>query len=440
MPAVKLQIPLLFDISAGGIVFGETISDRDLFDAHFNFSVAGDSATALKNEFNKLLYSDAPSTDTSGVLFYSSEDNLSTSLGQQLGESILGEAAKLTQPSAAAAAANNDAAHDGKYMLPGIPLPNYGLAAATAVRTTTINGQEYYKDGLTDAGGTNFARILIRVMATHLMGHPFAQSFLSNEQAIIADISTNGVAAVKSQIESRLLVNDGALNSSTLVNEAAMAKANLMSGTLNDKTNSIYYAEKADGIRNQILQSIYEGLLGTDPARFDLSNNTAVDVSSNDVSGGTDFDEGNLDSSGCRPRHLPFEAGDTISFYFRPHVALSIDTDISGVGASYGNNDISGVGQGSSGVANTAIGDMFFQPRHRWISHGAANRVFHSTGKTNALAYADAGANAYDTYQDDTGEANRPGVTMMGTDLVSSVGAASACEFDGHVWKVTLTL
>ena len=42
---VDLQIPLLFDISAGGIVFGETVTETDLFDAHLNFEVTGNSGT-----------------------------------------------------------------------------------------------------------------------------------------------------------------------------------------------------------------------------------------------------------------------------------------------------------------------------------------------------------------------------------------------------------
>ena len=79
---VDLQIPLLFDISAGGIVFGETVTDTDLFDAHLNFEVTGNSGTALVDEFKKIMYADPSENDVSGVLFYSTTDNLSTSMGR----------------------------------------------------------------------------------------------------------------------------------------------------------------------------------------------------------------------------------------------------------------------------------------------------------------------------------------------------------------------
>jgi len=442
MTTVNLQIPLLFDISAGGIVFGETITDRDLFDAHLNFNLAGSSATALKTEFEKLLYADTTETDVSGVLFYSTSNNLSTTLGQQLGESILGRASKLTQPSKSVTDASNNAAHGGKYMHPGIPLPNYGVITEAKL-TAAVSTQGYYTAGIADAGGSNFSRLLIRLMATHLMGHPFAQSFLANEDAIITDISTNGTLAVKEQVKSKLLVNDADMNPTNTTPDDEINQASVTSGTV-DTTDAIYYALKTEGIRNQILQSIYEGLLGTAPERFDLSGTGMYDASSNDISGGTDFEEANSDSSGCRPKNIPFRTGDTLSFYFRPHVKLEIDTNVGGTGASYGNDDLSGVGQGSSGTSNTSITSMFFQPRHRWISHALSTSVVHSDLSTNTLAYTSVVGNlltnAYDTYQDESGDANRPGVTMMGTDFVASAGGLSACEFDAHVWKITLTL
>ena len=438
MPAVNLQIPLLFDISAGGIVYGETIEDRDLFDAHLNFNLAGASASDLKTEFEKLLYADTTETDTSGVLFFSTSDNLSSTLGQQIGESILGRASKLTQPSAAIADASNNAAHGGKYMYPGIPLPNYGIISETTL-TAAVSNQGYYTAGISDAGGSNFSRLLIRLMATHLMGHPFAQSFLANEDAIITDISDNGTLAVKEQVKSKLLVNDATMNPTNTTAADEINQAVVTNGEAIDAPGAIYYALKADGIRNKILQSIYEGLLGSDPARFDLSGSGMYDASSNDISGGTDFEEANSDSSGCRPRNIPFRTGDTLSFYFRPHVKLEIDASVGGTGASYGNDDLSGVGQGSSGTSNTSITSMFFQPRHRWISHATSGGVVASSTGTNKLAYADTLTNAYDTYVD-AENSTIPGITMMGTDFVAGEKGLSSCEFDAHVWKITLTL
>lgn len=447
MPAVNLQIPLLFDISAGGIVFGETTSDTDLFDAHLNFQVAGTSGTALVNEFKKIMYADASENDVSGALFFSTTAGLSSTMGEQLSFAILGSTATLIQPSAtgtADASGNTGDSHGARYMTPGIPLPNYTCTTADdrgkahAERpSTNETKQKYYTDALVDAGGTSFGRVLVRLMATHLMGHPFAQAFIANEDSIITDISNSDITT---QLESRLLKNDVAMN-------AAGVGKNVKEATLVDGR---YKADKADGIRNQILQSIYEALLGTAPERFDLSGNDRnFDVSGSDISGGTDFDGGNLDSTECRPRALPFESGDSISFYFRPRVRLNIDTGVGGAGAEYGNADLSGVGQGGSGTSNAAIRDIFFNPRHRWVAHAASTHVKHSTQTSPAGAFNDTDGYAFDTYNDDTATMNA--LTMTGTDLVIGAthgsetigthgGVATGTMFDGHVWKIKVLM
>ena len=443
MPAVNLQIPLLFDISAGGIVFGETTSDTDLFDAHLNFQVAGTSGTALVNEFKKIMYADASENDISGALFFSTTAGLSTTMGAELSAAILGSAATLIQPSATSsddASGNAGASHGARYMTPGIPLPNFTCTTADdrgkahgQRPSANETGQKWYTDALVDAGGTSFGRVLVRLMATHLMGHPFAQAFIANEDAIITDISNSDITT---QLESRLLKNDAAMFADGGTNNVTAATAD----------GSRYKADKADGIRNQILQSIYEALLGTAPERFDLSgNDSGYDVSGADVSGGTDFDGGNLDSTECRPRAMPFQSGDSISFYFRPRVRLNIDTAVGGAGAEYGNQDLSGVGQGGSGTSNAAIRDIFFNPRHRWVAHHSSTHVKHSTETSPEDTYNSTNGYAYDTYDDDTATMNA--LTMTGTDLVigathgsETIGSGDGTMFDGHVWKIKVLM
>ena len=439
---VNLQIPLLFDISAGGIVFGETAVDMDVFDTHLNFEVTGASGDGLVTEFKRIMYADASENDISGVLFYSTPGtSLSNSLGAQISYAILGDTATLIQPSATGvsdASGNAGNSHGARYMTPGIPLPNY--SKTTSDRNSAganDTSQQYYTAALVDAGGSSFGRILIRLMATHLMGHPFAQAFIKNESEIIADISNSDVTT---QLESRLLKNKSTMYEAGLSNPIATANG---SGTR-------YTALKSAGIRNQILQSLYEGLLGTAPERFDLSgNDVGLDVSGVDISGGTDADYGNLDPSSCRPRVLPFEAGDTISFFFRPRVSINVDTSVGGSGNEYGNDDLSGVGQGGASQSNAAIRDIFFNPRHRWIAHepSIANRPKHDAATTNADALA--AGNHIDTYADpDQSSVNC--VTMMGTDLVIGadvgdheiIGGAygNGTMFDGHVWKIKVTM
>ena len=60
---VNLNIPLLFDISAGGIIFGQATSTVDVFDSHLKFQLYGDSSAGLIDEFKKILYGDAAEND-----------------------------------------------------------------------------------------------------------------------------------------------------------------------------------------------------------------------------------------------------------------------------------------------------------------------------------------------------------------------------------------
>lgn len=443
MTTVDLQIPLLFDISAGAIVFGETTDDVDLFDAHLNFTVTGTSGDNLVTQFKNIMYADASENDVSGVLFYAKTATLSDDLGGAIETACLGSNATLIQPAAAddAGAIGTKAAgdaHGKRYMAPGIPLPDYSKTDPAAGPLAASNdNQAYYTAGLVDATGTSFGRILIRLMATHLMGHPFAQSFIANEEQIINDISNTSLG---SQLQARLLKND-----------ADMFAAGSPGGTDNSMAQatadgSVYIADKSAGIRNQILQSIYEALLGNDPARFDLSANDATgvagDVSGSILGGGTDNDGGSgiVDPSQCRPRILPFKAGDSISFYFRPRVGLSMDTDVSGGGAVFGNADLSGVGLGGSASSAVTIENIFFNPRHRWISHKSG-----STPKNVGTAPPASTANHTDTYDDSANDGSAVALAMTGTDLVNGMEMADTGEtigtmFDGHIWKIKVVM
>ena len=413
MPAVNLQIPLLFDISAGGIVFGEQAATLDVFDSHLAFDL-GATSVDLSGEFQSIMYADASENDTGGVLFYSSKANLSTSLGNAIEAAILGPDSKLKMKTTATYTHNDSAEATGRYMLPGIPLPDYtkidysgGVIDATGHDANPA--QTYYTGSLTDATGTNFGRTLIRLMATHLMGHPFAQSFIANEEAIINDISNTDLTA---DLNTKLLSGNkiSGDDSSATITTCAIGATAL----------------KDVGINNGMLQALYEGLLGSDPARFDLSGNTT----------GTDVSGADLDSTLCRPLVLPFESGDSISFYFRPHVHLTVDTSTAAAG-TFTNDDLSGVGLGASYSTVKAANELFFQPRHRWISYQSGGVPQQKQGGTANVAPTTNADSHIDTYTDDN--AGRA-LAMTGTDMVSGSDSVSACEFDAHVWKITLNL
>ena len=77
--SVSLQIPILFDVSAAGVVFGEDVSGVDIFDAHLKFELDNDTAaTVLANKFKDILFADASENDVSGVLFYYNVDRDTT--------------------------------------------------------------------------------------------------------------------------------------------------------------------------------------------------------------------------------------------------------------------------------------------------------------------------------------------------------------------------
>jgi hypothetical protein len=409
MSFVNLQIPLLFDISAGGIVYGEKEASVDVFDSHLAFTMSVNSEYNLVDAFSSIMYADASENDLSGVLFYSTDAALSTTMGDTIQGAILGQTSKLVMRTATTYDANDNTDISAAYMSPGIPLPNYSIENYVSSGQSSLGRMQtdYYTQSLTDSGGTNFGRVLIRLMATHLMGHPFAQSFIANEADIIADISNTDLS---STLDANLLTG-------------YKISGNGLSGEIVQCVDGAT-ALKDVGINNGLLQAMYETLLGTVPERFDLSGNVT----------GTDVSGADLDPTHCRPIKLPFLAGDTISFYFRPHVRLSVNADVAAAGV-YGNDDLSGVGLGGDSTTAITAKELFFQPRHRWISYQADGSPKDS-GDATAPTFAD---DHIDTYNNPSGT-GATGLAMTGTNLIENVGGIGACEFDAHVWKITLDM
>lgn len=423
MSGVSLQIPVLFDVSAGAVVFGQDTSGIDIFDAHLKFDVANvDSGVggALKTQFKNIMYADAPEvfTDGSGVLFYSatSGGSAGTELATAIRNAILGQNSKLTQPSTATGDADNN---NARYKNPGIPLPNYDISRNSLMGSSDKSSeqygyasitQNYYTEKIADTGGTNFGRILIRLMATHLMGHPFAQDFIANEAEIIADISD---CDITSQVEKKLLKHEDSFFSGNI--DISGTTVTMKGNEANiESANEGVPIEKSKGICNTILLNLYESLLGSAPGRFDGSA-LQTDASGSDS-----------DHLKCVPRKLPFEDDDTISFYFRPIVHIEVSSS-GGTGLSFGNDDISGVGSDSStGFGATTLTNLFFNPRHRWIGHDFIGNIKNASGEESAAGKGD------DEYTEGQ-------LSMRGTNLHHGMTKASgAVLFDGHVWKIKM--
>jgi hypothetical protein len=457
---VNLNIPLLFDISAGGVVFAQATSAFDVFDSHLKFQLYGDSSAGLIDEFKKILYGDAAENDANGVLFYTSDNtDIATTLANIISSKILGENSKLIQPTAQTTDSSGNVVDNFtvKYKPPGIPLPNYSanfdaLGRSDGPNPTNntgydVTGQDYYTSRITDGTGTSFGRTLIRLMSLHLMGHPFAQAFLANESEIITDISN---ANTGEQLKERLLKNDPLLYSAHGSGDAGKVDISSVNIVFQNASNSEYDVFeptlKTKGIRNSLLQSLYAGLLASDTSRFDLSmNDVNLGLSNYDLSGANDFDSGDFDSSYNVPRRLPFRAGDTLSFYFRPRIKLNTDPYISDYTdlIKYANQDLSGVGQGNHYLSTASkIQDMFYQPRHRWVAHQSATKIYHSSATAENLV----AGNGYDTYAGAVGD-TVPNILMTGTDLHramivdgGTLGTGDSTMFDGHVWRIKIQL
>ena len=455
--SVSLQLPILFDISAAGVVFGEDVSGVDIFDAHLKFTLdtegANNPASEIKTVFEDILYADASENDVSGVLFYYNSTDASPDAGdiakviqaailngklkQAASTGVYGTGNELT---GSAGTANSDGTADGtgyvgsdwsaRYQAPGIPLPMYGVTTASSnLGPSTSPAQGYYTDSLCDAGGTNFGRVLIRLMATSLMGHPFAQGFIKNESKIMEDISN---CDISTQLGDNLFKgfytgDDDEEDFPKNRNISGVTGAALGDG-VNSSTNTT--STKSKGIHNGILQQMYEQLLGSAPERFDISANSTSQHAGSDASG-NDADAGTV-----YPNRLPIKEDDTISFYFRPRVQISMDSDASSgvstvtVDDTEGTHDAGVENEGdvasSYAAAATSLSTIFFQPRHRWISHPAGTEI-------SATGVIDGVAHTTHKHCDAQGK-----LVMEGTNLITDDN--TKLVFDAHVWRILVKI
>ena len=120
-----------------------------------------------------------------------------------------------------------------------------------------------------------------------------------------------------------------------------------------------------------------------------------------------------------------------MSFYFRPRVALTMDSSsavtpevVDGTDNTNVNNE-EDVASSYSAQA-TSLSTIFFNPRHRWISHGFAFQD--SAGKKPGEEGASFTGNHL-THSDADGN-----VIMTGTNLRHN--DTSRIFFDAHVWRI----
>jgi hypothetical protein len=140
-----------------------------------------------------------------------------------------------------------------------------------------------------DPGEASIGRMFVRYISDALMGHPFAQAFIANESEIISTV----------------------INSNLHLQLSLSLKDNLTTNSYNT---------------NEICKSVIIQFVDDSPDRF---FNEAEDTEYN----------------------FPFCEGDYISLYVRMNCEINLH-EIGGQSCTFGNNDLSGVGQGASASVN----------------------------------------------------------------------------------------
>ena len=141
----------------------------------------------------------------------------------------------------------------------------------THSKVSTKNG--LYASPITSTSGNSLGNILVRYIATHLMGHPLAQAFITNDESIENDV--NGTGQNQSKIAETLI---------TQFNDNLVADATTPS-------------------KNRIIQSLFEQMIAGDINRFMVG-----------------------DDSGKKP--IPFQTGDNLVFYISTKAKLAIDSNV----------------------------------------------------------------------------------------------------------------
>ena len=380
-----IQIPMIFDVSANGIVYGEDISG-DAITNFFRFSLTPSKAqsdnfiAAMKN----ILYSDPSdnaANDASGVFFYRS-GNAWNAIGESIRSFFLDSVGiKHDGGSASEWYGGVDT-----YDTPGGTLTKrYGIPYGIKQTSNDASNSSscWYSDKFIDGDGTQFHKILVRIASTHLMGHPFSQGFIQ-ENTIANDLA-------RSDLSGQIRTHFGLNNLSDVSNGAVVSDAS--------------------GKQIAALQTIYEQLL-----RHNLSDMSGVDQSSNP-----------LDSSGIDPSYgvacpLVFSYGNTVTFYVRPRLYLDIDQ--------------SGGIQNMSEAVGNALGISGSQ--FSGDTSGTKLQMFNQIFSTNNNATSPEG---YKWLAGRGGETLNQWNTNLAFDgPVADQSGGAIAMFDAHVWRINVTL
>lgn len=358
------EIPVIFDVSGNLTLFGE-LPAEELVDHHLVWRCSATDVSASRLE-NLFLIGDISGGDK---LFWARADNAGSETNQEYYVSNFSEFISRTLLT------DNNLIFDATDVSKNVP-----IGPAVAGQDPSQNLYEYSLTGLT---GASYAECMIRVLCTHLLGNPLAQTFIKDETALINYIESNTNINVLASQLNETFGGDISANGDIALSTRKLTGVNESLDISRNVT---------EGQSNPILKSIYEQMFA------DISNNPTRRqrmIEMSDLSGS----DQNVKTFVYK---LPFLPGDKINFYIRNFITLEFEalTDISGTSNGTLNDlelhDIFPGGTDASGVPTAGC--------YGWMGNPSTN-AFNLTQQTTDIS----------------GNNNRN-------------------VFDGHIWKISITL
>ena len=315
---LSIQVPVLFDVSGGALLYGEEFAD-DMIDAHLQFTL--DMRTDETNSFNVADLTGCfrvGDQDVSGHnLFYVNNHNDSSGnqvdlLCEKLSNAILEGKLK-------------HIVSDGDHSTSGIPIGGQSLVTSDGSANSLATYTKKYLTSIAPVSGAgeNVGTCMARLAAVHLVGHPLSQAIFTNEKMLQTDVArtttinkgddTNAFANTLATQLSKAL--GGSYNNAhDGVGGDASGNRVLLPGlaAAGDNTTGV---QCNNGTVNAVLQSIYEQLIANGGRATEI--NTATDLSLNDSV---------VTRTTTAP--FPFHADDELVVYIRPKLHLSFDTAV----------------------------------------------------------------------------------------------------------------
>ena len=385
--ANNIDIPLIFDMSGSATVFGEEYSD-DIVTNHIKLKINASSTGNNKSDnfitaFKRIYYTDAlQSNESTGVNFYKDySDNDTGGLGVAI-QDILFNSTNITH-------FGSDAS-DNFASVTGPSGTFFGIPIGSKQNADDPSGSadSYYNTIFIDNNGSQFHKILIRTACIHLMGQPFSQAFI-RENTVESDLKACDLSA-------------------QLIDSFNLNNLNEIAGTSGESVQLNL------GKKNTVLQTIYEQLLRV--------NNYAM---------GIDPDEDSTDNTKGILRELSFRPGNVVTFYIRPSLYFVIDTTLGSAKIDEAIGSETVIKDNSSG--NISINK----------AQTAANKLFDSIFSTNSSSANPIGYKWLVSRgtPDGTAKLNQWQTNLTKSSVqtqLTSKGASSM--FDGHIWKIEVTL